>query len=276
MSELIQMRQRMKAVETIKKITQAMRLISMSTHVRLRGKKAHLEEYKKELTQLYARISQSNGYTAAIQESKPSDKTLIILVGAQKGLCGNFNTNLFYFFEKEVAKFNRDALELIIVGKKIADYAKNNAFPIIQQFDLFTMQTLSTIAQELLNYILSHHYQSVIVYSNYSKSFFAQKAQETLLVPFTPPLQETPEPTEEYIWEQDQHSLLDSIYKQMLYTQIQELLLQSLIAEQAARFIAMDNSTRNAGNLLDTMRLNYNKVRQTKITRELTDLVASM
>lgn len=280
MAQLIRMRQRIKAIKTIKKITHALRLISMSTHLRLRTKKNSVEFYKATLEQLFnqlQKLSSSHNHWL-MQKNELSSKPLIILVGSQKGLCGNFNSELFAFYEKETPPELKHTATFIAIGKKAHDFVRETNHPIALFFDNFSMANLEKICLSITNYLLEHHkeYSQVTIYSSYSKSFFTQQSHTTSLIPFCMPKQsEEMESTslEDYIWEQKPEEILDFLIKKLFYITIYEALFQSLIAEQAARFIAMDNSTRSASKLLDSMQLMYNKMRQSKITGELTDLI---
>lgn len=280
MSKLVQMRQRIKAVETIKKITHAMRLISMSTHSRLRNKKAVLEEYKNELAALLNKIIISKDLqTKDFGKNKDNQKKLIILVGSQKGLCGVFNNHLFSFFEQEIKKMDTDTFDFISIGKKAVDFLSDDFGSVIMHFNEFSFKTLPRITKTIVDFILSekNFYSQVTVFSNWPKTFFAQKSQATPIFPFNIKKEEQPqkETAEEFLWEQPKEKLIEYLKKRHIYLELYTLLLQSLIAEQAARFVAMDSSTRNAKNVLEEMLLVYNKTRQANITRELTDLAGS-
>lgn len=278
MSELIAMRQRIKAIETIKKITHAMRLISMSIHGQLRHRRAYLEEYKQQLMRLIHIIMQTNPTWShpILWPSKEPEKKLIILVGSQKGLCGTFNLNLFAFFNKHIISLEKT--NLIIVGKRAVDYFKGKNHSLIMKFPEFTQRTALSIAEKIADHIWHAQipYSSVVLFYNNPKTFFAQVPTLLNLIPFSYAYESLESIKEPYRWEQDPITILDILAHKYMQSIIQEALLQSLIAEQAARFIAMDNSTRNASNLLDEMRLNYNKLRQARITRELADLTASL
>jgi len=291
MSVLMIMRQRMKAVETIKKITHAMRLISMSSHTRLRNKKTALTDYVHALTSLFSHIYAHDPtwhhpillpYRNDEEEkSEPQERKLIILVGSQKGLCGNFNTSSFAHFERICPADSRWQYHIITVGKRAGDYIEHTGGTTVKRFDEFTQTTFTKIADQISDYILgaTPHYASVSIMSSYSKSFFVQVSQETQLLPLSLPKaasEKEEDMHEGYQWEQSPNSLLTALAQSLLYASIQDILLTSLTAEQAARFVAMDSSTRNASNLLDDMKLDYNKKRQAKITRELTDLIGGL
>lgn len=281
MSQLVQMRQRIKSIETIKKVTHAMRLISMSSHARFRTQKSGLEAYKNELKRLFAVVQHEVVSWQNMQLQPPASSqgpVLFILVGSQKGLCGIFNTLLFQFFQEKITPYSKQQLHLITVGKKACEYAEKLSLPVIKAYDEFSLATATTISNEILNTILtvSRPFSDVALLSNYPNTFFSQKPELSQLIPFDLPNVSPVQSPEEYSFEQSPEQLLDFLVTRFLFTTINELLLNSLIAESAARFIAMDNSTRNATNLLDDMKLDYNKLRQAKITRELTDLIGSL
>ncbi len=285
MSKLIQLRQRSKAIETIKKITHAMRLISMSTHSHLQHLQDPLTKYSRKMDALFCQLmSYAPEWHNPIVHPNPAQqqKTAIILIGSQKGLCGSFNTQLFRVFEQRLEKMGIDlsTVTLIAVGQKAVDFLKGIPQISLQHsYEKFTPQRLAPIAQEI-THTLKHtqpHYTSVLIFSNIFKSFFHQKPQVSRLLPIEPPqdIDTVSTEKEDFIWEQTPQEILDSILPQYLESKLQHFLFQSLIAEHAARFISMDSATRNAKELLEANNLEYNKLRQAKITKELSELVGS-
>lgn len=281
MSELIQMRQRIKAIETIKKITHAMRLISMSAHSRLKMKHDTINLYKKSLSALFYKVSLSAPQwhnTVAQPPAKSPAALLVILIGSQKGLCGNFNTALFSRFQHIINEHTNYSINIIAIGKKATDYCENNYGPlVIQTHNQFSARSLFTTTQSIVHTIMHHYpaYTKVIIVHNVLHNFFHQKPYVTPLIPFDRNTGIENQAIEEYTWEQDPEDILNCLLDQYLHIQIQYALFQSLLAEHAARFISMDNATRNAEQLLDHSKLMYNKLRQTKITKELTELSSS-
>ncbi len=275
MSHLIQLRRRINVVETtIKKTMNAMRLISMSLHSRLRQNKVYLEAYRSEIKKLVALLPNFQSNQELI-----GDKQLIIVIGSQKGLCGTFNINLFHFFGSE--EKNEKKSDIIAIGKQIADYLKNKNIELRAVYNNFSAQNYQAIAHELTQLILyNNEYSSVIVYHNVHRTFFIQKPTKTLLFPFSPEIKDgnssDTKPEQEYIWEQPADTIIESVKELYVNVSLQELLFDSLLAEQAARFISTDTAVRNADTLLNEMKLDYNKLRQALITRELTDLTASL
>jgi F-type H+-transporting ATPase subunit gamma len=279
MAQLTQIKHRIKAIETIKKITHAMRLISISTHARLKNKEAALLLYTNSLNMLFHTIKKEvpNWHHPALNpvqhhgESRP----LIIIIGSEKGLCGSFNTMLFQFLRATLRTYKQKP-DVMIIGRKTLDYTDNVAIgPIIKTYAPLTMNTLSKTAEAIVQDIMSFPtpYTHITVVSNKFRSFFVQQPHITRLIPFDPTTpREHALDTTHYTWEQDPEEILNVIAHQCVQATMHTLLFHSLLSEQAARFLSMDNSTRSAEGLLELNKLQYNKLRQAKITKELTEL----
>ena len=323
MAQLIQMRQRIKAIETIKKITHAMRLISMSMHSRLRNKTPLLKKYNNEIENLFKKLrSISPKWQNAITNPQmPKEfNPLFIIVGSQKGLCGTFNTNLIKEFEKAIPLQEIENTNFILVGKKAVDYfADKNAKSIVKQFSEINMRNFTKISSEIVDIIINATtpYSCVKILSNELKTFFHQKPRLIQLIPIEQNFsgtstggtntaqtgstektsstgkpeetnlqnktnlspQENAENTEfsaqDFVWFQKSEDILDQLAPQYIASNVNAFLIESLLAEQAARFLSMDTATRNAKNLLEETTLQYNKLRQAKITKELTELATN-
>lgn len=277
MPQLIQMTQRIGAVGTIKKITHAMRLVAMSSHTRLSTKEPLLANYKNEIKALFgALIAESPGVQQQLFTLSPqAHKTLTVLIGSQKGLCGTFNVALFKFFEAQRDQLHEQN-DIIVVGKKAQEYLKKKHIEPIEVFNNLTINTLPTITELLTSQLINkaHDYSQVLFISNHPRTFFSQKAIKTQLLPLDYP-QKTAALSEEYIWEEPRDTILQTLARLYVHVSVQSVLFSSLVAEQAARFQSMDTATRNAQDLLEIMRRDYNKMRQAKITKELLELAGS-
>ena len=278
MSHVIELRKRIKAIETIRKITHAMRLISMSAHTRLKARQEPLNAYIDATRSLLERIKPTVTdwhHPLVAPASLESTQTLIILIGSQKGLCGNFNSALFYYLEHDVLPSLETEPVFIAIGRKSVDYITTKKFPTLALYPELSTATLTPLSEQLLALLLGSagEFRSVMVVSNKIKSFFIQKPQRVVIVPdILQTSSAAPIAREGYLWHQPAHEVLHALIDQFIQAQLHYLLFQSLLAEQAARFLSMDNSTRSARNLLDTARLQYNKLRQARITKELTEL----
>lgn len=283
MVQLVQLRNRIKAIETIKKITHAMRLISMSTHSRLKHKEEPLRIYNKTLNELFHKVQMEtpDWKHPILSPTSETQTTLIILIGSSRGLCGGFDTSLFHYYQNHIAQHPINSHAVIAVGKRAISYCIERSIgPMINSFEELNASNLISIAQAITQAIMlaPKPYTSVIVFSNQFKSFFNQKPHISTLIPFmqkTSNQDEKSNTKEDYVWEQKAEEVLNVLAHQCMDATVQHLLFQSLLAELAARFLSMDSSTRNAQTLLETTKLDYNKLRQAKITKELSELSGS-
>jgi len=277
MSQLIQMNQRINAVETIKKITHATRLIAMSSHTRLASKEPIITHYKNEVRKLFAKLitNESDWQTEFFHLSPTSPGSIIILIGSQKGFCGTFNVALFKFFEIQIPQINA-ADGIIAIGKKASDYLRKKKIVPLEVFNNLSSTSLLNITDLLTNFIIRQlpNYKEVIVISNDPKTFCTQKPEKIILLPMIP-LSPKEAASDTYIWPEPQEEILQALSRLYLKVSIESLLFSSLVAEQAARFHSMDSATRNAEDMLEVMHRDYNKLRQAKITKELLELASS-
>lgn len=280
MSELIQIRRRIQAVQTSKKIAQAMQLIARSTHTRLKNQRGTLDEYATGLRSLLQSLEQEtptwhHPVLHPIIDRQTVHRRLIILIGSQRGLCGSFNSMLMHFYNNYIEKLeHRNNLDVIVVGNKTVEYFKETVFPrAIRFFTVLTDKHIATITQEISRLIMSTQptYSSIVAICNEPRGFFAQKPRVFSIVPLAPDKHSVAIP-EDRLWYIPAAQLLDSLVPLILESNITYLLFESLFAEQAARFISMDQSMRNAKTLLAHLSLQYNKLRQAKITQELIEL----
>lgn len=276
MAQLIHIRNRIKTIETIQKVTHAMRLISMSSHSRLRLRTNTLKKFLDLAYEQLQLIMQTTDATHPflIKHKNPKER-LVIIIGSQKGLCGSFNNNLANF----VLKQESVPASYILIGKRII-HLLQNSLPgmVIRTQEAITSYNFIEVAESISSFLLKNKemYQSVVVYSNYPRSFFTQDPIITHLIPFDSDEVDQnlkkEKNLEDITWDTDPQTILNAVIPFCLVGKIQSLFHQSLSAEYAARFISMDNSTRNASVLLEESRLIYNKLRQAKITKELAEL----
>jgi len=282
MSKLIQIRQRIKAIETIKKITHAMRLVSMSSHSRLRGKREALTRYADTVDETFNYVRRyvpdwsHHAMGPAPDEQK---RRLVILVGSQKSLCGTFNIALLNYYKRH--GIEEIPTDIVVVGKKTVELVKEllDIKP-HAAFEKLSPDHIATITRSIGRIIFnaSPAYSRVELYGNILKTFFSQRPTTKTLLPLED-MQQASKPSrhaeEAYLWEHEPKKILDVLLEQYIESRVQHALFESLLAEQAARFVSMDNSTRNAQKLLETTQARYNKLRQAKITKELTELTGS-
>lgn len=275
MAQLVQLKSRIKAVETIKKITHAMRLIAMSSHARLKNREALLVSYRQELSTLLATLLLQHSQPLNTGVNPAAGRDLVVVISSHKGLCGTFNSSLCKYVDRHLG--NSTHTDFVTIGKRADECIKNLGFPIVRNLPSLSTHSLPTVTHDLHQIInkVQSQYRSVQVISNIPVSFFIQRPTTTQLLP-VPALDAATNTLDidTYTWPIAPEVLITGLMDQYITSNIQTLLYQSLIAETAARFQSMDNANRNAIDLLQSMHRQYNKLRQAKITKELIELTS--
>ena len=182
MSKLIQMRNRIQTIETIKKVTDVMRIISMSAHSRLKTKQEPLSQYLDTLKNLLAKVQQATPswtHERLMPKNETHSNALIVVIGSQKGLCGAFNTQLSKFLSEYLKQQPATHYHFTAIGKKPIDYLINNhPEKLICSFPTLTTRNFLSIAQELTDLVMTATplYSSVTIVSNVFKNFFCTKS----------------------------------------------------------------------------------------------------
>ena len=286
MSDLTLLKRRILSIKTTKKITRAMRLISMSLYSKLDKQRVALDDYKKKFKDTFDELSHQSPswknslfFPQDILDSNP----FFIVISATKGLCGGLNNNLFRYLERALFVEEHQTPSFLTIGKKATAFISDTKLgPIIASYNDLNSNNFPDIANHISKAIIEKtpHYSSATVYSAIFKNFFVQKPQKTSIIPLKHiPIEQEPETDleeTEYIWEQNNIEVLNYLAKKYLDTNLTHILFQALICEYAARFVAMDAATTNAENYLETLTLHFNKLRQSLITREISELSASL
>ena len=274
MSELIKLKNRIKAIETTEKVTKAMRLISMSQHAKLKRTATAIQKYDAELTNIFSSVKKLDpNWKCDFLNPEATGKKLIIVIGSQKGLCGTYNSQIFNFFNSKIK--NHSNFNLIFIGKKACDFLSKK-YSSIKEFPDLSINKVNSITKTLFNIIAtaSPKYENVTIFYNYPKSFLTQVPTEKQIIPVLESISDDTA-KKEYIWEQPANQILDILAEEYLRFTLQTILKDALLAEQAARFKSMDSAAHNAENLLSEMKRQYSKQRQAKITKELIELTGA-
>ncbi|KKR96892.1 MAG: ATP synthase gamma chain [candidate division TM6 bacterium GW2011_GWE2_41_16] len=257
MAQLIVLKQHIKTIEMFRKTTNAMRLISMSHHTRTRQYKAAFDVFYQEVERLYGTVGLVDTHAKNLHSPR-----YIFVVGSHKGVCGTFNTLLLQYVRKNLDSINTtNRAVLSVFGHQCVELIKEQnlaAQTMVGALSLSTLQSSMRIIVDAYETLQEDEY--IVIYSNYPKSFFVQKQRTTVLIKKT-------------IFASKQQQVIHKMY---LEAQIQKVLLDSLAAEFSARFVSMDTSTQNAEKIIAQLKLDYNKLRQASITKELIDLTATL
>ncbi len=273
-----------KKIEAVRKIGQITKAMNMVASAKLRGLQERLENfrpYREKLEETISQLLRAPGLNKEripyLKKKEPVKRVGLILITADRGLCGAFNANLINIAENWIKKFKKEdkEVELILVGKKGINYFKrkypNKAFfPDVVSKVL--MQDARRIARVAITSFLEGEMDEVYLIYGHFINLVKQVPKIELFLPLV--FEEGGERAPaSYIYEPDEEELLPQILPLYLNTKVFSAMLETSVSEQAARMTAMDNANRACSDMVKQLILYYNKVRQASITKELMDIV---
>lgn len=283
MANLKEIRKRITSVKNTQQITKAMKMVAAA---KLRRAQESLMQGRPYALQLFKTISRLSA--SVDQEAHPlltprsTNRVRLLVVSADRGLCGGFNSNLIKTTERYIAanKDQFDSLELAFVGRKAYEYFRRRAHKLGPYFrgafDNLTAENTDKISRTLIQDYLDGKYDRLIVIYNEFKSVMSQKPISEQLLPIIPYEEDAYlEPlADNYIYEPSREELLDYLLPLHVNTQIFRSLRESFASEMGARMTAMDSATKNAGELVERLTLSFNRARQAAITTELVEIIS--
>lgn len=276
MANLLSLKRRIRAAQNVSKTTRAMQMIAISKLKRAQDATLSARPYVEKLSSVTQNLS-SKLDTKYVHEymKKPegNNKTLVIIFSPDKGLCGSLNTNLI----REIINFdssNKDSIYLT-VGKKTEFSVVSLKRELIASFKFGTtlpsFDMVLPIAKIIDEYFLSKKVGSVKIISTSFLSVFSQKPKITNILPIEF-AEDKPLTTTFTLFEPAPEKLLPPLLRHFLEMTIYQQMLESFASEQGARMVAMQNATDNALEIVEDLKLEYNKGRQEKITNEILDI----
>ena len=283
MATLRDIKSRIKGVKSTQQITKAMKMVATAKLRRAQENVINSRPYARKIWQLLSNLATENDLsTSPFFVHKEVKNIALVVVTADRGLCGAFNSNII----KEAVKyFNEDLnnskvkVQLFCVGKKGFDFfSKRNYNLYDKKLGLFSSIKYSDaldISQKIISAYLDGTFDKVIIIYNEFKSIIQQKIVIEQFLPITLVKEQTEKKNQpNYIYEPDQKSIFEYMLPKHLKAQIWRILLESNASELGARMTAMDNASTNAKELIRTLQLKYNRERQAAITKELLEIVA--
>ncbi len=211
---------------------------------------------------------------------------LLVLITADKGLCGAFNTNLVKAAQAFIKENEGKQIELVAIGRKGRDFFRNRHATITNEFIGLTgkgrveFSEALDVAQSIIRqYTEDAELDKVFLIYNEFKSVLQQRVIVEQLLPVARAKEEEPDPKAaislvDYLYEQPPAEIFSTLLPRLIETQIFRALLESIASEQGARMTAMDSASKNASELIDTLTLNMNRIRQAAITNEIIEVVS--
>jgi F-type H+-transporting ATPase subunit gamma len=308
MPSLIDIRRRVRAVKSTQQITKAMKMVSSSKLRRAQERIVKSRPYAKEMLRVFNNLATrtENATHPLLNDDPESGRTLLIVITADRGLAGSFNTNvakaaLQFTLAQPKDHKGRD-VALALVGRKGRDFFMRRGFDVLYEeiglFQNIKWSHAQAIAQTAIKEFLGPEISSVYLVYNEFRSAISQRVVLEKLLPI-PRLNEAEaaaagkpaasqaldavsakaaDPSAssavDYLFEPDPQQLLNLLLPMHVAVQVQRALLESSAAEHAARMQSMDSATRNAKEMVERLTLYMNKVRQAAITREIIEVVS--
>jgi F-type H+-transporting ATPase subunit gamma len=281
MASTVGLLRRIKTAQNISKTTKAMQMIAASKLKKAQDAALSSRPYVEKLLTVSGNLTkhvEQASLPAYMKPAKQNGKTLYIVISPDKGLCGGLVTNL----TKEVLLQAKENDMFITVGKKIEGPVARISKNIIASFPfgttLPTYDVVYPISQLVDEQFLSEKVDRVVLISTHSVNVFVQKTSLTQLLPIVP-AEETVETKVEnafQLFEPDLETILPDLLKRYMEMTLYQEILESYLAEQSARMISMQNATNNAKDIIEDLKLEYNKTRQANVTSELLDITGGM
>jgi len=280
MPSLIDIRRRVRSVKNTQQITKAMKMISAAKLRRAQERALAARPYGTMLQQILANVAQAASQSPdagshPLLAVRPEKNVLVVVVTADRGLAGAFNTNLIKLAQKFVTENRGKNLTFEAIGRKGRDYFRRRDGKIagdhLDMMKLLNVEYAGRIADGIIERFSNGEVDAVYMFVNEFKSVMAPTLTQMRLLPI-----EVPESTAsvDYIYEQKPEELLGSLLPKYVKGVVYRALLESVAAEHAARMTAMDAASSNAADMIDKLTLYMNRVRQASITREIIEIVS--
>jgi F-type H+-transporting ATPase subunit gamma len=284
MPSLKDIKKRIGTVKNTRQITAAMKMVSAAKLRRSQDAVMAARPYSDKMQEVLSRLAQrDSGEEHPLLEERGKGKALVVLITADRGLCGGFNTNISKMAEKFIRENPEgyEDFELFLVGRKGNEYLRRRAgMKIVKVHEYLvgstqvTYPTAALLGQEIIELYQSGDYDGVFLIYNAFQSVMSQELTVRQLLPIKPGEVDEEELVVDYIYEPSTSEVLGQILPKNVEVQIFRALLESVASEHGARMTAMDSASKNASEMISKLTLQYNRARQAAITRELMEIIS--
>lgn len=265
---------RIASVDSTKKITNAMQLVASA---KLNKTRAHMEanrEYAQSLQDLLRMVLQAADQGHKKMKEDPDKPAFVFVITSDMGLCGAYNANVY----KQIQHDLRDTDYMVLVGSRGLAWAKARGLRVWESLvDLNEDDAYEKLAAEVDKALKLFNEGKIgsirVLYTHYKNTLTFEPTMETLLPPKTPEPDEKAKARAVTEFEPDEEQMLDQLIPMITKNVLYSRYMESKTSEQASRRMAMESATDNAAELIDSLNLEYNRVRQGAITQEITEIV---
>ena len=283
MASLKEIRSKVASIKSTQKITKAMQLVAASKMRKAQERMASGKPYAQKIRQVIAHVSQASPeYKHPYMVERPVKRVGYIVVSSDRGLCGGLNINLFKKTVQSVRDFREQdvEVELCLIGTKATTFFKSVGGKVTavktHLGDAPTLDALIGTVKVMLDAYESGQIDRLYLVYNEFVNTMTQKPTVQQLLPLAADEKlalEKRDHSWDYLYEPGAEQLLDALFVRFIESQVYQGVVENIACEQAARMVAMKSATDNAGELIRSLQLVYNKLRQAAITQEISEIV---
>ena len=284
MANLLDIRRRIKSVKNTQQITKAMKMVSASKLRRAQERVINARPFAQKMAEVLADLASqtTEDFHHPLMDQRGDERYLVVLVTADKGLCGAFNANLIKAAQVFIRENPGKQIEFLTVGRKGRDFFRRRAEVTGEYVGLtgkgrVEFSEALEVADDIIKrFTENEEIDKVFLIFAEFKTVLTQRIVVEQLLPISQTSTDDAAEAEsiDYIYEQPPAEVFTRLLPRLVETQIFRALLESIASEQGARMTAMDAASKNAGELISTLTLNLNRARQAAITREIIEIVS--
>ncbi len=279
MAALLDIRRRIRSVKSTQQITRAMKMVAAARLRRAQDRIFNARPYANQMMALLSSVAaRTTDRCHPLLVERPIERQLLVLVTADRGLCGGFNTNLIRAAQSYWDEHRDRDVSILVVGRKGRDYFIRRPVKVIGEhiniFGRLEFSQSQPIAKRIIELYAEEKVDAVDFIYNEFKSIMTQRVMTERYLPIKPIVPAAGEALIDYIYEQPAQEIFNALLPRYVEIEVYRALLESQAAELAARMTAMDAATNNAADMIDSLTLYMNRVRQAAITREIIEVVS--
>ena len=287
MPSLDDLKKRIKSVKSTQKITKAMKMVAAAKLRKAQESAEKGRPYSQKMQNIILNLTKSitdpeNAPKLLVGTGKDNTYLCVVLT-ADRGLCGGFNSNICKLAKSNFKKFLSEGkdLKIITVGTKGLDQIKRDYGKYVikklsfKEKKQITYNEAEIVGNEIINLFKQNQFDKCILYYNNFKNVITQIPEAQQIIPAVSKISEPNKlDSFQYEFEPEEDEILEDLLPKNISTQVFKAFLENAASEQGSRMTAMDNATRNAGDLVDKLTINYNRSRQASITKELIEIIS--
>ncbi|MFL6253538.1 MAG: ATP synthase F1 subunit gamma [Pyrinomonadaceae bacterium] len=290
MANLLDIRRRIKSVKNTQQITKAMKMVSAAKLKRAQERAVSARPFALKMAEVLTDLASQAGedFKHPLMDARGDERYLLVLVTADKGLAGAFNANLVKAAQAFIKEHEGKSIEILAVGRKGRDFFRRRGAEIAGEYIGLTgkgrvehAEALEIARDVMRRFMEDEGIDKVFVIFNEFRSVISQRVVVEQILPVARAEEGGGEEGEAaapnlvgYVYEQPPAEIFSQLLPRLIETQIYRALLESVASEQGARMTAMDSASKNAGELIQSLTLNMNRIRQASITREIIEIVS--